>query len=146
MSRTFRRMGKGKMIKRFSGARTRNREFMSKDLPPIYKNARRTYCAAAGTTKWWFRSKGAAIEAAKYNCRERRERGGDRKFERAYECKTCGGFHLSTMDWQQWQDRKVELARVQGIELDDNGNFAERKPLREYYNSDSYSGKKRKNT
>lgn len=133
MSRTYRRKLKNRKMRRGITGKTRNGDALTKELPPCYQNARRTHCAAAGVTKWWFHSKGAAIEAAKYNYFERFNRGQDRKFERAYHCSACDGWHLTTMDYEEWKNRKQELADLQGIELDENGNFKEQKPLRKYY-------------
>lgn len=133
MSRTYRRKLKSRKMRRGQTGKTRNGDALTKELPPCYQNARRTHCAAAGVTKWWFHSKGAAIEAAKYNYFERFNRGQSRKYERAYHCSACDGWHLTTMDYEEWKNRKQELADLQGIELDENGNFKEQKPLRKYY-------------
>lgn len=133
MSRTYRRKLKSRKMRRGQTGKTRNGEALTKELPPCYQNARRTHCAAAGVTKWWFHSKGAAIEAAKYNYFERFNRGQDKKYERAYHCSACDGWHLTTMDYEEWKNRKQELADLQGIELDENGNFKEQKPLSKYY-------------
>lgn len=133
MSRTYRRKLKSRKMRRGMTGKTRNGDALTKELPPCYQNARRTHCAAAGVTKWWFHSKGAAVEAAKYNYFERFNRGQNRKYERAYHCSACDGWHLTTMDYKEWKNRKQELADLQGIELDENGNFKEQKPLRKYY-------------
>lgn len=133
MSRTYRRKLKSRKMRRGMTGKTRNGDALTKELPPCYQNARRTHCAAAGVTKWWFHSKGAAVEAAKYNYFERFNRGQNRKYERAYHCSACDGWHLTTMDYEEWKNRKQELADLQGIELDENGNFKEQKPLRKYY-------------
>lgn len=133
MSRTYRRKLKSRKMRRGQTGKTRNGDALTKELPPCYQNARRTHCAAAGVTKWWFHSKGAAIEAAKYNYFERFNRGQEKKYERAYHCSACDGWHLTTMDYEEWKNRKQELADLQGIELDENGNFKEQKPLRKFY-------------
>lgn len=133
MSRTYRRQLKKKHARRGFTGKTRNGEALTKDLPPCYRNAKRVHCAAAGVTKWWFHSHGAAVEAAKFNYMNRFNNGKNRKFERVYHCKACDGWHLTTMNREEWKDRKQELADLQGIELDENGNFKEQKPLRKYY-------------
>lgn len=138
MSRTYRRKLKNRKMKRGQTGKTRNGDALTKELPPCYRNAMRVRCAAAGTTKWWFHSKGAAVEAAKYNYTERFNRGQNRKYERAYQCKACGGWHLTTMDYDEWMERKQELADLQGIELDENGNFSKEKPLKDYYGPDYF--------
>ena len=102
MSRTYRRKLKSRKMRRGQTGKTRNGDALTKELPPCYQNARRTHCAAAGVTKWWFHSKGAAIEAAKYNYFERFNRGQSRKYERAYHCSACDGWHLTTMDYEEW--------------------------------------------
>lgn len=137
MSRTYRRKKKGstKNWNKYRGNRIGSPDALAKGLPPYYKNAKRMRCAASGSVKWWFHSKDAAIAAAKYNCQNRFENGKARKYERAYHCKSCDGWHLTTMDWEAWHDRKAELARLNGIELDEKGNFTELKPLDLYPDS-----------
>ena len=135
MSRTYRKKGNatkhwGKQASRQS--RVGNPFAFDREMPSCYKNAKRVRCAAANSMKWWFHSKDAAIEAAKYNWQERSETGKAQKFERAYRCHACNGYHLSTMDREAWHKRKEELARLQGLELDENGNFTEPKPLDRY--------------
>lgn len=133
MSRTYRRKIKNRIARRGHSGKTRNGEALTKDLPPCYKNAKRVHCAAAGVTKWWFHSRNAAIEAAKFNWQNRFNNGKNQKYERTYHCSACDGWHLTTMNREEWQGRKQELADLQGIELDENGNFKEQKPLRKYY-------------
>lgn len=135
MSRTYRRQYKSKNHRGRRGysGKSRNGEALMKELPVCYRHAVRTYCAAAGTTKWLFKSQGAAINAAKFNYYNKFNNGKQAKYERAYHCSACGGFHLTTMNRDEWKVRKAELAEIQGLELDENGNFTEKKPLREYY-------------
>lgn len=131
MSRTYRgKDRKKKGIGRYHrGSRTGQ---WREEVPPCYRNARRQRCISSNTIKWWFHSKGAALEAAKYNFRNRSERGKTRKFERVYHCRTCDGWHLTTMDWDAWHDRKQEIADINGVELDEDGNFKGYKPITRY--------------
>ena len=141
MSRTYRRKKKGS-TKNWNRLARKNRigdpNALSYGLPPCYKNAKRMRCAAACAMKWWFHSKGAAIEAAKYNYNNRFQNSKAKKYERAYYCRACNGWHLTTMDWETWHNRKAEIAELQGIELDENGNFIGKKPTERY--PDSYEG------
>lgn len=132
MSRTYRRKSKNHPIRRGYSGKSRNGLSLTQDLPPCYKNAVRMRCVASGATKWWFHSKSAAVNAAKYNFFNKINSGKKPKYERAYFCKTCGGYHLTTMNLEEWKVRKAELAELQGLELDENGNFTKEKPVERY--------------
>lgn len=131
MSRTYRRTGKRSVNagKYHKGSRVGS---WRECYPPCYRNARRQRCIASGSVKWWFHSRGAAIEAAKFNFKNRFERGKGKKFERAYHCRACGGYHLTSMNVDEWRDRKQEIADINGVELNDEGNFESLKPLTRY--------------
>lgn len=136
MSRTYRRKAKNttRHWKKCTSAKQRrgDTQSFSKELPAVYKNAKRMRCVSSNSTKWWFHSREAAIEAAKYNCQRKTMENKPRKYERAYFCHSCNGYHLTTMNLDEWQSRKAELARVQGLELDKNGNFIDPKPTNKY--------------
>ena len=133
MSRTYRGVDKKKFKKGRVHRTSRTGQFRKQDeLPACYKNARRQKCVSSNTIKWWFHSKAAAIEAVKYNYHIRFEKGKDKKFERAYYCRTCDGWHLTTMDWEEWHNRKQEIADINGVELDEKGNFTDYKPITRY--------------
>lgn len=132
MSRTYRRKPEG-LTKHWNryGKKTRvgGQGNFERELPAFYRNAKRVRCAAAGSMKWLFKSQSAAVKAAGYNFHQRIDRGKAKEYERAYFCKACGGFHLTTMDRDAWKDRKQEIAEVCGTELDGKGNFKKGKPL-----------------
>lgn len=123
MSRTYRRKTK-KHAGRSKPGKGRSAEAYIKEQPAVYRNATRVRCAASMSEKWMFHSKNAAIEAAKYNFTNKTKNFRENAvYERAYHCTACGGWHLTKMDIGQWLVRKKELATVNGVELDENGNF-----------------------
>lgn len=122
MSRTYR--GRVKKNRRGYSGKSRNSTTYTQDLPPVYKNAKRMKCASSMAEKWWFKSKDAALAAAAYNFKLKFAKGktGITK-ERAYYCQSCGGWHLTHYKLDEWKERKEEIAHIQGLELDEKGNF-----------------------
>lgn len=136
MSRTFR--GRVKKHRRGYSGKSRNWTTYTQDLPPVYRNAKRMKCANSMAEKWWFHSKEAALAAASYNFKLKFAKGKHNiSKERAYYCHSCDGWHLTHYKLDEWKERKQKLAALQGLTLDEKGNFAESK-------EDYYARKKEK--